>query len=154
MDRLQYALAEISPILSVKVNKELTMGETNDPMIGAIGWIDLTVTHAEVIRDFYQKVVGWQPEPVHMGGYVDYNMISLTTSQPAAGICHARGVNAKIPVVWLIYITVADLDESLKACLEQGGEVVDGPRGEPGGGRMVVIRDPAGAVCALWEAAA
>lgn len=130
------------------------MGATNHLTIGTLGWVDLTVTHAAVIRDFYQGVVGWRSEPVSMGGYEDYNMIPPATGQPAAGVCHARGVNAGIPPVWLIYITVANLDESLKTCLQLGGEVVDGPRGEPGQGRMVVIRDPAGAVCALWEMAA
>lgn len=154
MDRLQYAPTGTSPILLVKVDKEGTTGVTNHPIIGTIGWVDLTVTYAEVIRDFYRKVVGWQPKPVEMGENADFNKILPTTGQPAAGVCHAPGVNAKIPVVWLIYITVADLDESLKACLELGGEVIDGPRGEPGEGRIVVIRDPAGAVCALWEAAA
>ena len=27
------------------------------------------------------------------------------------GICHARGSNAELPAGWLIYITVADVDD-------------------------------------------
>ena len=64
--------------------------------------------------------------------------------QPAAGVCFARGQNAKLPPQWLIYVSVADLDASVAACLARGGVVVDGPRGM-GEQRLAVIRDPAGA---------
>jgi len=63
---------------------------------------------------------------------------------PAAGVCFARGANARLPPQWLIYVTVENLDASLEACLGRGGVVVDGPRGM-GEQRFAVIRDPAGA---------
>jgi len=46
---------------------------------------------------------------------------------------------------------VADLDASLTRCLEGGGSVLNGPKGLGGMGRFAVIRDPAGAVLALYE---
>ncbi len=58
---------------------------------GQIGWIDLTVPNAGVIRYFYQHVTGWVPSPVAMGGYEDYCMTPPSGVQPVAGICHARG---------------------------------------------------------------
>ena len=36
--------------------------------VGKVGWIDITVDDASGLRDFYSKVVGWQPENVGMGG--------------------------------------------------------------------------------------
>jgi uncharacterized protein len=122
----------------------------NPPKIGTIGWVDLTVDDAPRVRDFYSAVVGWTPQSVSMGTYEDYGMNSGPTS--VAGICHARGVNANIPPAWLIYVVVADLAASLAACQAHGGDVIDGPR-SMGGGQMAIIRDPAGAVCALWETA-
>jgi predicted enzyme related to lactoylglutathione lyase len=120
---------------------------------GTIGWIDLTVEDAECVRDFYQAVAGWHSEPVDMGGYADYNMMPAPGASPVAGVCHARGVNTGLPAQWLIYIVVADLDVAVQAVEERGGAVVR-PAGEPGGmGRMAVIRDPAGAVAALFEPA-
>lgn len=113
------------------------------PRVGAVAWQDLTVPSAEAIRDFYAAVVGWRPEPVEMGGYSDFNMVA-PDGQPAAGICHARGINARLPPQWLVYVTVENLDASLEACLGRGGVVVDGPRGM-GEQRFAVIRDPAGA---------
>ena len=49
-----------------------------------------------------------------MGAYSDFVMNADGT--PIAGICHARGANADLPPVWLIYITVDDLDHSLDEC--------------------------------------
>jgi predicted enzyme related to lactoylglutathione lyase len=67
-----------------------------------------------------------------------------------AGICHARGPNADLPPVWLVYTTVADLDAALAAA-ERGGRVV-APARPVMGGRVAVIQDPAGAMMGLWEA--
>ncbi len=122
------------------------------PRPGTIGWVDLTVPDAAAVRDFYGAVAGWSSMDVEMGGYQDYAMLPAGGDAPAAGICHARGVNAGIPAQWLVYITVEDLDASVRACEERGGAVVHGPRNLGSHGRMVVIRDPAGAVCALHQA--
>jgi uncharacterized protein len=119
--------------------------------IGAITWMDLTVQNADQIRDFYQAVVGWKPDAVDMGGYSDYNMSSPETKEPKAGVCHARGGNADLPAQWLIYITVANLDESMENCRREGGKIISGPRSVTGHGRYCVIQDPAGAVAALFE---
>jgi len=121
---------------------------TDEPKTGAILWTDLTVPNADEIRDFYSRVTGWRAEPVKMGDYSDYNMIPAEGTEPAAGICFARGPNENLPAQWLIYVTVASLDESIKRCLEQGGKIVDGPRGM-GKQRFCVIQDPAGAYAGL-----
>ncbi len=117
---------------------------------GTINWRDLTVSNAEEIRDFYQAVVGWDAEPHPMGDYDDYCMNVPGTGDTVAGICHARGTNANVPPQWLLYITVDDVDASAAKAVELGGAVLDGPR-DMGYGRFAVIRDPAGAVCALFK---
>lgn len=127
------------------------MCDDGQPQVGQIGWTDLTVDNAEELRDFYGAVVGWEPEPVDMGGYSDFNMTAPGDGTPAAGICHSRGNNAALPAQWLVYITVADLDASLGACANHGGKIVAGPTGMGSMGRYAVIQDPAGAVAALYE---
>ena len=102
---------------------------------GSMVWIDLTVPNAENVRDFYSEVVGWTPAEVDLGGYSDF---------------HARGVNEGMPPAWMPYFTVADLDASIGRCEKFGGEVVVPPRGL-GEGRFCVVRDPAGAVAALFQ---
>lgn len=106
---------------------------------------------AEQVRSFYEAVVGWTHSSEDMGGYEDYHMIAHDGS-PVTGICHPRGVNADLPAQWLIYFQVADMDAAMAACVGNGGSVVAGPR-KMGDAMFAVIRDPAGAVCALWDPA-
>lgn len=119
--------------------------------IGSVSWMDLTVPDATKVSDFYGAVVGWKKMGLDMGGYEDYCMMPPGKKKPASGICHARGDNADLPAQWLIYITVADLRASLKTCLAHGGEIVRNVREMGPMGKMAVIRDPAGAVAALFE---
>jgi predicted enzyme related to lactoylglutathione lyase len=121
------------------------------PTPGTVAWTDLTVPDAEGIRDFYARVVGWVPESVAMGEYADFNMTVPVTGQPVAGICHARGVNADIPPVWIVYLVVEELDTSLTTVQEGGGEVLVGPKSMGPGSAYAIIRDPAGAVVALYQ---
>ena len=118
--------------------------------LGKIGWIDLTVPDASELRDFYAAVVGWRSEGIEMGGYQDYCMLPAEGGA-VAGVCHARGANEGLPAQWLIYVTVADLEQSLRQCRERGGHVLREPRGLGGQGRFAIIADPAGAVCALFQ---
>lgn len=120
------------------------------PKIGSIGWIDLTVDDATGLRDFYSKVTGWGQSAVDMDGYQDFCMLN-DAGDAVAGVCHAKGSNTGIPPQWLIYVTVADLDHSMATTVENGGQVVHGPR-SVAGSRMCVIQDPAGAHMALFEA--
>lgn len=125
------------------------MSEDGKPAAGTIGWHDLTVSDAIGIRDFYARVTGWSPSPVAMGDYEDFAM-GPPGGDAVAGVCHARGGNAGLPALWLMYVIVADLDASLDACRSLGGEIVAGPK-SMGTARYCVIRDPAGAVCALYQ---
>ena len=128
------------------------MTDTPKPAIGTCGWIDLTVDDAEGVRDFYAAVVGWRPEPVPMGSgddaYADFNMVDAA-GEPAAGVCHRRGPNTDIPSGWIVYFRVADVDASVAACRERGGEVLREPA--PSGMRIAIVRDPSGACCALVQ---
>ena len=122
------------------------------PKPGSIAWTDITVPDAEALRDFYTRVTGWKAQPLSMGEYSDYVMIS-SDGNGVAGVCHARGLNADVPPQWLIYIIVEDVRAAAAECVALGGSIVAGPR-EMGGGNFCVIRDPAGAVCALFTPAA
>ena len=125
------------------------MSDDEGTKVGTLAWRDLTVDDAESLHTFYKQVVGWESQRVEMDGYSDFNMVAPGSGETVAGICHARGSNANLPPQWLMYVVVEDVDASARSCVELGGTVLDGPR-ELGGGRFCVIRDPAGAVCALY----
>lgn len=120
--------------------------------IGSIGWMDLTVENADQVKNFYAAVTGWMPSGLDMGGYDDYVMTIPETGAGVSGICHARGPNASLPPVWLIYINVADIEQSLRRCEELGGQAITPIKSYGEQGRYCIIRDPAGAHCALYQA--
>jgi uncharacterized protein len=124
--------------------------------VGRIAWLDLTVPDAAAARDFYRQVVGWSVQEVAMADagarYADYNMLG-DAGIPAAGICHARGVNAGLPLVWLLYLPVGDLAESLRRAEDEGGRVVTTARGQDGGYAYATLQDPVGVYVALAQAA-
>jgi len=91
-----------------------------------------------------------RPEP----RYEDFNTNVPATGKPAAGVCHARGANADLPPQWLVYIVVEDVETSATRCVELGGTVIAGPKNMGSHGRYCVIRNPAGAVAALFTPAA
>jgi uncharacterized protein len=122
--------------------------------IGRIAWLDLTVRDAAAARDFYRSVVGWSVEEIEMtdgdAAYVDFTM--LHEDGAAAGVCHARAANADLPPVWMLYLNVGDLDESLRRVEGEGGAVVAVHRGEDGRPAYAAVRDPVGVWFALAPA--
>jgi uncharacterized protein len=120
--------------------------------VGRIAWLDLTVADAAATRDFYGQVVGWSVQNVELedGGehYADYNLLD-DTGNPVAGVCHARGVNSGLPPVWMIYLPVGDLAESLRRVQEEGGTVVKAVQGADGAYVYAAVQDPVGAYLAL-----
>jgi uncharacterized protein len=120
--------------------------------VGRISWLDLTVADASAARDFYRQVVGWSVQHVELadGGerYADYTMLGAD-GHPAAGVCHARGVNSGLPPVWMIYLPVGDLAESLRRVEEEGGKVVKVMQGEDGEYVYAAVQDPVGVYLAL-----
>ncbi len=122
--------------------------------VGHIAWLDLTVPDASATRDFYRQVVGWTAQDVEMEDagerYADFNMCG-EDGDPAAGICHARGVNAGLPPVWMMVLPVGDLAESLRRVEQEGGEILKSSRGNDGEPTSAVIQDPVGACIALVQ---
>ena len=111
---------------------------------GTIGWIELTVTSggasdAQSVRDFYRAVAGWTAEAIEGG----FEMIAPAEGQAVARI-HTGDAG---PAQWLAYVRVDDLATSVARARAKGGTVL-----REGDG-IAVIRDPAGAVLALCEAA-
>jgi predicted enzyme related to lactoylglutathione lyase len=135
--------------------------------LGEMAWMDLTVVNAKAVSQFYQTVLGWDIEPVNMTendeSYQDFSMTSVNTTKDAevegsdpspsslmTGICHARGDNQDMPAVWLPYFLVKDLDESILKVTNNGGALATKIK-NLGTDRYVVIKDPAGAMVAIYQ---
>lgn len=79
--------------------------------------------------------------------YADYNMLG-EAGQPSAGVCHARGGNAGLPPVWMLYLPVGDLAESLRRVEEEGGQIIKAVQKADGNYVYAAIQDPVG-VCLM-----
>ncbi len=120
--------------------------------VGRIYWLDLTVPNATAVGDFYRQVIGWSVQSVEMNEhgerYTDCNLLAAG-GKPVARIRHARGVNAGLPSVWMIYLPVDDLTESLLCVEDEGGVIIKAEQREDGEYAYAAVRDPVGAYVAL-----
>jgi uncharacterized protein len=146
----------IIPIVAVSAIPPIDGSASPEPpeAVGRIAWLDLTVppASASATRDFYRAVICWSVQDVEMedgdGHYADFNMVGRNGS-PVAGICNARGVNAGMPPVWMIYLPVGDLGESIRRVTAGGGRVVRTVQRKDRGYAYAAIQDPVGAYLAL-----
>ena len=122
----------------------------DNAQLGDIAWLDLTVDDAEGVRDFYQAVIGWEYDEVSMGEYSDFAMKTADSGKTVSGVCHARGPNADLPPMWLPYFLVADVDSAANTVLAKGGELITEVK-SMGSDKFVIVKDPAGAACALYQ---
>lgn len=122
--------------------------------IGAIVSADITVPKADLLKDFYTQVIGWQTEDFSMkdgdGAYTDYVMKD-DAGNWAGGICHSRGVNKDLPPQWIVYINVADIAQSVRKCVELGGKVLKESKNAEGEYQYALLQDPLGAVLAVTK---
>jgi predicted enzyme related to lactoylglutathione lyase len=118
--------------------------------IGEMAWLDLSVKDADQVKDFYQSVIGWKAEAVSMGNYNDYTMMSPQSGDAVGGVCHAQGCNSDLPAAWLPYFLVENVAESVEQVLANGGEMITEIK-LMGDDKYAVIKDPAGAVCAIYQ---
>lgn len=133
--------------------------------LGEMAWMDLSVSNAVQVKHFYQQVLGWQSEAVNMScgdeEYVDFAMSSqgnetsaeTSANSFATGICHAKGANEDMPAAWLPYFLVADIELAVAAVQTEGGELLTKIK-TMGNDKYVVIKDPSGAQCALYQKSA
>jgi uncharacterized protein len=139
-------------IIPVVPAEALPKADESAPPCGHIAWLDLTVPDAVATRDFYQAVVGWSVQELEMhdgdGRYADFLMIA-GDGKPAAGVCHARGVNQDLPPVWMLYLPVGDLEESIRRVQARGGKVHKCSQNKNGQLAYAAIQDPIGVNLAL-----
>lgn len=106
--------------------------------------MDVSVPDAESLKEFYAELLGLRLEPTDMGGYNDWSLVD--DQGPVGGVCHAKGVNAKVPPMWLPYFSVPNLADAIALATGRGATLLD-DRSEAG---FAIIQDPAGACFALF----
>lgn len=116
---------------------------------GSACWVELATRETQRAADFYSSVFGWtvgDGEYPHLsvgghefGGIQDMNTSHLPKDEPPH---------------WLVYFKVEDVGVAVAKATGMGAETVAAPMEVPGTGRLAVVRDPQGAVFALYQAQA
>ena len=119
-------------------------GRVNDP--GCLAWNDLQTSDPSPAADFYAALFGWEMEPIEDDGKLVYVTIKNVGSSNG-GIMPSQNGG---PPYWLAYFTVASSEKALAKARDLGGQVLAGPQ-DIGAGRISVLRDPQGAVFAVYE---
>lgn len=116
---------------------------------GTPSWVDLMVPDRDKAARFYSSLFGWNVEVgAAETGY--YGMAAIA-GRPVAGIGQIPEDQADMPAMWTTYLSVSDVDKTLSAVGEAGGQVVSPAMDVLTAGRMAIAVDPAGAVFGLWQ---
>jgi len=112
---------------------------------GSLCWNELETRNRDAAVQFYTSLFGWTPKV--SPEYVEFHVGGL-------GIGGAMTMNEQmkdVPPHWMAYFCVDDCDASTAKAQSDGGGVLVPPMDIPNTGRFSVLRDPQGAVFALFQ---
>ena len=111
---------------------------------GAFSWSELMTTDPQAAADFYARLFGWKVETMDMGTG-PYRVVKAGDTSVGGIMGMPPGEQAP-PSAWGCYVTVDNVDETVRQCTALGGKVCVGPMDIPTVGRFAVLQDPQGAV--------
>jgi uncharacterized protein len=130
------------------------MGKRTTHPPGTFSWVDLATTDPSGAKTFYTGLFGWETQDNDAGD--GDGGVYITASVEGDAVCglfempdEMRGMG--VPPNWTSYVTVDDADATAARVTELGGEVVRDAFDVMDLGRMAVLKDPQGAVFAIWQ---
>ncbi len=128
------------------------MSEVKEYAPGSFCWADLVAKEVDVAKDFYTSLFGWTFEELPMINEAVYTIFSKDGKQACAMFEMFPGMlESGHPSFWQSYVSVENVDETVKKAAQLGGSVPQEPCDVPDVGRMAMIRDPGEAFLCLWQ---
>ena len=119
---------------------------------GSFCWIELATTDAADARRFYGGLFGWEFDDNPIGPGMVYTTLRIgSRSLGAMYQINEADQAGGGPLRWLPYVSVADLQGVVDQAVSLGASVLRGPAALNGLARTAWIRDPEGALLALWQ---
>ncbi|HJO65607.1 MAG TPA: VOC family protein [Sphingomonas sanguinis] len=106
-------------------------------------WYELLTDDVAAAQDFYARLIGWQVGDSGIAD-IDYRIVATPEGEAIGGLMQ-RPPGSPGGAVWLGYLPVVDVDESVEAIVEDGGQVLMPAWSMAGVGRMALVTDPLGA---------
>lgn len=121
---------------------------TGNPPLASFSWHELATTDHEAAFAFYSNLFGWDAmQRLDMGPVGVYLVFGQNGVQK--GGMYIKPADMPGQPNWLPYAHVANVDESVGAAVAAGATVLQPPMEVPGGSRIAVLTDPAGAAFAI-----
>ncbi|MFN2422122.1 MAG: VOC family protein, partial [Gemmatimonadota bacterium] len=113
---------------------------------------ELATTDHEAAFEFYSDLFGWdKDQAMDMGEAGVYQMYGRAGRM--LGGMYNKSADQPFPPNWLYYISIGDLDATVRKVKAQGGKIIVEPMEVPGGSRIAVGLDPQGAAFGLHQRA-
>ena len=119
-----------------------------DTTPGIFSWNELMTRDANASAKFYEALFGWVREDQDMGGST-YSTLK-SNGRPAAGMIVLPPEAESMPVMWMGYVTVDNLEDSVAKARELGATIHKDITSIQMG-RFAIIADPQGAIIGLWQ---
>lgn len=116
---------------------------------GQVVWADLLTNDVSSAVDFYVKVFGWD---VQFNKDKSYAYATIDGSPVAAIAAYDENESADAEGMWLLSISVKDVNATAKAVMKAGGKILEGPEELPGRGQYILIEDTRGALIMFLRA--
>jgi len=119
-----------------------------DKTPGIFSWNELMTRDSDASSKFYTALFGWTSEDMDMGGFT-YTMFK-TGGRAVGGMIVLPPEAESMPVMWMGYVTVQNLEASVAKAGELGAKVLKEITAIEMG-RFAILADPQGAVIGLWQ---
>jgi len=127
------------------------MSERDGYEHGVPCWVASVQPDPEAAVRFYNELFGWETEDLMPPDHpADYFLCKLRGRKVAA-VVSQHGAPPPPTAVWGTYVWVDSADDAAAKVADSGGSLIGEPFDSPGGGRMAVLADPAGAVFCVWQ---
>ena len=133
--------------------KAMSESECNNPPAmppGLFGWNELITSDREAAKQFYAATFGWVAETREMAPGFEYTLFKLGGAT-VGGMIHLPPDSCPAKPQWLSYVLSADIGADLAKAKAAGAEILKEATEIPNTGTLAILRDPQGAVFALWK---
>jgi predicted enzyme related to lactoylglutathione lyase len=112
---------------------------------GHFHWNELLTPDVERAKQFYADTIGWQFEPMPMDDGATY-WVAQIGKEPVAGIFPTNRPDfAGVPVSWMSYLAVDDVDMRVRKAVASGATLMRPIFDIPNVGRIAILSEPGGA---------
>lgn len=120
---------------------------------GAVAWIDISTTHFDAVRPFYESVLGWRI--VDAGAESDHYQLAYVGDRLVAGLMPVTPESEPmIPGArdtWTVTLAVTDVEAAVARARAEGATIHHEPMTMPDGPLLAFVADPSGVDVGLME---